>query len=545
MPSGTGRAPAPAAAPAPATRNEATQDKARLKQTLVNFLDVDGTSDQTYADDEIVQALTYAGVERFNTEFAMLTESDVDSLCYEHNGSLVKLRLMKRRLIVNFLSYLHDASRPHGQLADPATLDVGRFAIYRASSFDPKRGIVPYRVSEASNTGNTDLDSWKKTVKPNASAFKEFRDEAFWFRAKERFETTLKSQNLFHLVEPTHRVINRDLDEAQRGWLYKVMQDTMICPPAKAIVTVHITDKDTREIWTEIKAHFRNSMAGEMRSQVISTYLTSTRYHTINWRGSQASFILHWKEQARQHNDMSVSPYTDAQLISFLNACVSGTQNLSQVYHLHMSSRKAAGNHNALPFSDYCALLLSAAQVYDSSNTNKKNPTVRREVNTHELIFADDTIGFYEDAPQEFESNKHEFDMDTPVEHIMAYQTETASRFRAPPSKGTQRVMISSDAWRQLDDQDRSFWSRITEKGKNTIVNSVKTNSNTNNGPPRGNRYPSRQANTHQIEMSGTSPGDTTGTSDRAPAKLEVSTHQMQTRRVTFPDSPDSKTGPQ
>ena len=537
--------PGGAAAPAPArgnTRNEANADKQRLKTVCITFLGVDGSTDQTYDDDEIVKSLSYAGVERYSTEFAMLTERDVDTLCYQENGAIVALRLMKRRLIVVFLSYVHDASRPTGRLADPASLDFARFQIYRVSSFDPKRGIVPFRVSEASSTGNSDLDSWKKTVKPNASAFKEFRDEAFWFRAKERFETTLKSQNLFHLIQLAFRVINRDLDEAQRGWLYKVMQDTMLCPPAKAIVTKHITDKDTRRIWSEICAHFRNSMAGEMRSQVVSTYLTSTRFHNLNWRGTQSSFILHWKEQARQHHDMSASPYTDAQLISFLNACVSGTTNLSQVYNLHMSSRKAAGNNTALPFEDYCALLLAAAQVYDSSNTNKKNPSVRREVNTHEIVFDDNTIGFYEEVPQELESYKHEFDMDTPIEHVLAYQTETASRFRGPPaSKGTQRVMISSDAWRQLDDQDRAFWSRITEKGKNIIVNSVKNNSySNNNGPPKGNRFPSRQANTHEFDSSGTSPGDTTGTSDQTPTELEVSTHQMQTKRVTFPGSQHS-----
>ena len=151
--------------------------------------------------------------------------------------------------------------------------------------------------------------------------------------------------------------------------------------------------------------------------------------------------------------------------------------------------------------------------MYDAGNSNKKNPSVRREVNTHELFFEDNVVGTY-DVQEDLEANVHEFDQDTPIATIMAYQTETASRFRGPPGRSnTQRVMISSDAWKALDDEDRQKWSRISEKGKGIIVNSIKNNSNSSNGFPNRSRLPPRSANVHQIETYESSPGDMTGTS--------------------------------
>ena len=96
----------------------------------------------------------------------------------------------------------------------------------------------------------------------------------------------------------THVVVNAALDAAQRTWMYKAMQDCMICAPAQNIVTEHIGDKDMRTIWKKLKEYFAKSMAVDTRVGTLSTYLTSTRLANTRWRGMQVNFILHWKEQA-------------------------------------------------------------------------------------------------------------------------------------------------------------------------------------------------------------------------------------------------------
>ena len=113
MPS-QGGATAQAAAPTSgaSTRSAVQADQQRLRDTLVTFFDVDNTSDLTYNADPIVKALTYGGVTRFNTEFVTLSEEDVNSLVYEDaNNQIVSLPLMKRRLVITFIAYVHECSR--------------------------------------------------------------------------------------------------------------------------------------------------------------------------------------------------------------------------------------------------------------------------------------------------------------------------------------------------------------------------------------------------------------------------------------------------
>ena len=94
-------------------------------------------------------------------------------------------------------------------------------------------------------------------------------------------------------------------------------------------------------------------MTSQLRSQNLSSYLTSTRFANLNWCGTQQTFLLNWKEQARVYNEVSVERYTDSQLIQFLNACVSGTPNLSGVLNLHNTASKAAGITTVYAFEDY------------------------------------------------------------------------------------------------------------------------------------------------------------------------------------------------
>jgi hypothetical protein len=53
--------------------------------------------------------------------------------------------------------------------------------------------------------------------------YKPFKDEATWIRFKERF-TTIESRTRTYIDK--HVIDNLDLDKIQRGWLYKILQDS-------------------------------------------------------------------------------------------------------------------------------------------------------------------------------------------------------------------------------------------------------------------------------------------------------------------------------
>jgi hypothetical protein len=78
-------------------------------------------------------------------------------------------------------------------------------------------------------------------------------------------------------------------------------------------------------------------------------------------------------EQARIHNKISNNEFTENQLVTFLNTCLSGTPNLLQVLTLHRTVQKAAGISTPIKILEYVALLLDQAQVHDAGNTHNSH----------------------------------------------------------------------------------------------------------------------------------------------------------------------------
>mgnify|MGYP000496767891 CR=1 FL=1 len=80
------------------------------------------------------------------------------------------------------------------------------------------------------------LANWNRAVKPNARDFNTFRDNATWNEIKDNFLSTLKHQNLAHLVDATHVIVDSEHDEAQREFLHKAITDQFLHRKAKQIV---------------------------------------------------------------------------------------------------------------------------------------------------------------------------------------------------------------------------------------------------------------------------------------------------------------------
>jgi hypothetical protein len=74
------------------------------------------------------------------------------------------------------------------------------------------------------------VSNWRKTVRPSAADYKPFKDEAYWIRYNERFVSTIQSHGLEHLIDPDYVVKDAALDQLQRCWLYKILQDIMQAP---------------------------------------------------------------------------------------------------------------------------------------------------------------------------------------------------------------------------------------------------------------------------------------------------------------------------
>jgi hypothetical protein len=350
-------------------------DRERLKHVLVNYLG-EPSDEVPYQNSETYLALEAAGI-LTSTDLFSTSERDIEQLVVPEipaSGSGTTavaavpahtLALVKRRKLIIAIALYHYIcySAGKGNL-DISTVDTASFDAFRTDEYDPTVPIVPWKKRLATTAPESEAAAWKKNVRPSTKDYKVFRDDAYWSTAKEHFESTIRSHGLDNFLEHSFQPVDKELDTAQGNWIFKVLQDTMLAPAAKAIVNKHKSDRDVRQTWKEICDKYESSMSSTLRASKLSAYISGTRLDQINWRGSQATFILHYQEQTRLYNEISEDPYSDRQLINFLQVCVSGVPNLSQVYTLHLQTIRSAGLSVSWSFAEYVEALLQQAAVF-------------------------------------------------------------------------------------------------------------------------------------------------------------------------------------
>jgi hypothetical protein len=415
-------------------------------------------------------ALEHAGVKGFD-DLLCLSDHDLEHLVYperQDDGSVIiqPLTTMSKAKLRIAIALYHESSRLKGEAKNMKKVPFDAYNAFRVNVYDQNAPIVPW--TKQVGPKDTELQSWKRMIRPSKSDFKDLKDETQWVRYKEHIETTLTAHELHHLIEPKFKSNNPNVDKAQMLWLYKVFQDIMKTPTARTIVTNHLAGKDTRKLWQDLCDKLDNSMTSELLAQKMSTYLASTRLHVLNWRGTQENFILHWKEQARIHNEInSKDKFSDPQLIRFLATCVAGTNNLATVLENHRTSIRAAGKSvTDITFDEYVGLLQLQAQVYDSMKTTSTNPRLKRSVNIHEFEFEGD-----EDEDDGYEAYVH--DMDTPVDVLTAMNNETYNRRTPMNNSGPRKVMMNKETWTALSKNDQTAWDTVSDSGKQTILSYI------------------------------------------------------------------------
>ena len=420
------------------------------------------------------------GVLKFD-DFLILSEKDLSDLrgVNPSTGDPTQLKSHEIRRLQAIQAFFHAGSRALNQPIKIANVAVTDFDKFRVSEFVPSAQIIPWKLSGTSGktVEEVRLEEWDRRIKPNKTEFKELRDEKFYTKWAQDFITVLKSQGLGHTINDKFTPTHIELDERQCQWTYNLMTTKIQAAAFKRIVLKHKpTDStsvpNTRAIWKEIQEYAVKSQLTKITGQTLSSYLTSTRLHQVEWRGTKTAFIHNWAEQARLYNEISKEQYTDYQLIEFLNSCVAGTAVLQSVLTLYNTAEAAAGSSGrSLSFSEYVSRLIDAAATIDAGNTPQKNPRSQRSANAHEIEFEDD--------PQELndvlELNVH--DANTPIEELQVMQMRSSPQRSFPrgnQNRGPRKVMMDRDTWRKLSPEDRKSWDLITETGKTDILGYAK-----------------------------------------------------------------------
>ena len=224
-----------------------TEDREKLEYVLKTFCDIP-VSD--IADSPVGRALAHNGIVGFNRDFLALTESDINGLNDPGDNATNAIPglispLIRRKLVMS-LAFYHYASKLLKGPVNIKKMERFGFDNFRASVYNPNVDIKAWNYKEPIDVAHSTKTFWMKNTKPTRTDFKEFKDEAFWQRAKERIITTLQASGLEHIIDPTHKPLDPDLDDLQQRWFFKILQDSMTAPTAKTIVTNHLVDKNCR-----------------------------------------------------------------------------------------------------------------------------------------------------------------------------------------------------------------------------------------------------------------------------------------------------------
>ena len=424
------------------------------------------------------------------------------------------------------LSFYHHKSRIMGAPFPLANATKAEFDDYRTTEWDPDSTIVPWKKPlpmASRTTAEIEVEQWSKQIKPNKADYDDFKDEALWVQAKRSFLSTLESHNLQHLVDDTYTVTNKPLDDRQQKWLQKVFELKFQTPKCKSIITRYKDSIDTRAMWKEILDHHKKSVAANLRAQTISTYLTSTRLSTLNWKGTYTDFLHHFEKQTRILEEISPTGliYTDAQKIQFLHTCVSGIPNLGQVLNMHHSACASTGTTSSWTFADYINGLLQAAASLDTGRATTQG-RFSRSVNVHDLVFDDAPINTLSEEQLQFQTQVH--NIDTPVSELLVNAMDQQPQRR--------RVMMDIATWKSLSKEDQTSWDRVSEDGKSKILGYAK-NRESSLTTPTPSSAPNRVVNNHELIPS--TPGEEKTENETVQATIHERTEPRET--VPMPDT--------
>jgi hypothetical protein len=166
------------------------------------------------------------------------------------------------------------------------------------------------------------------------------------------------------------------------------------------------------------------SMAAQIHTGVLSTYLTNTKLATQGWKGTQTNWIIHFKEQACRYNEVTTDPYTPSMLMQFMENAVSRVPNLENVLLSLRSSRVAVSVKGDVGWEEYIQTLMQHSQVYNASRAQRSTLN-KRIAENHEIFKLTD------DREDNGEYGKLEFnfhDVDTPIEDLTqldAFQSDS------------------------------------------------------------------------------------------------------------------------
>jgi hypothetical protein len=150
--------------------------------------------------------------------------------------------------------------------------------------------------------------------------------------------------------------------------MYEVAESTLLMDKGQELFRKYEDTFDAQKIYQELlDYHAKSTKATQNVSELLS-HITSNKLGTNSWNGSSESYVTHWRETVHQYHDLvdKKQRLTEETLLVMLQNAVHPITELRAVKECAESDHVINGT--IMNYSEYCTLLQSACQQYDSAN---------------------------------------------------------------------------------------------------------------------------------------------------------------------------------
>ena len=428
--------------------DDTPMSQTEISTVYLHILDLFGATSTT----RMGKLLTANGYKDNPHQLQFITDAEIDGLSAGTGKNKITIKPAEKGHLRIYRSFFQYKTQQRDPISDDAIVNIGK-AEYK--SFSQTVYLSQYltnNIPPAAHSTTTQpgpVEAFKKGIKRDPSVFPNLKSDAGWDFYSHSLRAHCVTQGCGNVVaNPLYIPISsqdKELFNLQQEYMYSVFLTTLHTDKGKAIVRSHEKLSDAQAVYAELVEYYEESIKAALNQRQILTYLTHERLgSTSSWRGDSHSFILHFVEQMRKHDNLVVEQerLTEAVKFSLLAAAVTDVPTLAAVETQSLQLQTQVGNK--LTYEKYLKLLLATAIKYDKQmkDTSARRPTSRR--NTYQA----DSSGSYDTDPPVF-------DIDTDIETIQAY----AATSRVP-----------DDRWQQLTNEDRQTWMRLTPEARTTIL---------------------------------------------------------------------------
>ncbi|CAB9526540.1 hypothetical protein SEMRO_1844_G301230.1 [Seminavis robusta] len=158
-------------------------DRAKLKNVVTIMLNNDEVNWETH---DVMLALTRFGVDTFS-DLMMMECRDIESLVIPTVGTTAErpLGFSQRRQLLAAICCFHHFCREQSKSINVTSISNSNFQRFRIGRWDASAEVVPWLTTRAPVSAEAEIEHWNKIVKISRSDYKEFRDEAYWYKWSE------------------------------------------------------------------------------------------------------------------------------------------------------------------------------------------------------------------------------------------------------------------------------------------------------------------------------------------------------------------------